>query len=417
MTATDTPPRDPRDPRDGRDPLGISRIGGFAAPVAAVVGLVIVGWLTFAVLTGDVRLPGSGNGNSPGGGAATAAPSNVVIVDPRVDVPGAIVYVKAGNVWIQSGRDARQLTTSGVASMASWSADGKSVFYVETRLEKGQMPSDPNGKQSQLTVPTLMRMAADGSGTPTPITTGRVRRGRYTWAYWIRDPAPSPDGRTVAMVSDGTDPTTTDVVVQLFDLGTNKLTKPKLAENSPLGHQDPAWRPDGNLLLYVKNARDGARGTPTINRYDPLTGKSSTLTGPGYLSPSWSRDGRFIAATRTDSFGTNVVILDARTGTELIRLTNDGNSWSPVWSPKGDAIAYLHLQNEIVDLRMIPLTGDGPSWTPGAPLNLTDVSGLDGASRPGWFIPADQLPALPTPTPVASPVGPASGSPATSTAP
>jgi Tol biopolymer transport system component len=416
VTAADSPPRDPR---DGREPFGIARIGGFAAPAAAVVGLVIVGWLTFAVLTGDIRLPGSGNGNSPGGGSATAAPSNVVIVDPRVDVPGAIVYVKAGNVWIQSGRDARQLTTSGVASMASWSADGKSVFYVETRLEKGQMPSDPNGKLSQLTVPTLMRAAADGSGKPTPITTGRVQRGRYTWAYWIRDPAPSPDGRTVAMVSDGTDPTTTDVVVQLFDLGTSKLTKPKLAENSPLGHQDPAWRPDGKLLLYVKNARDGARGTPTINRYDPLTGKSSALTGPGYLSPSWSRDGRFIAATRTDSFGTNVVILDARTGTELIRLTNDGNSWSPVWSPKGDSIAYLHLQNEIVDLRMIPLTGDGPSWTPGAALNLTDVSGLDGASRPGWFIPADQLPALPTPAPAASGVGPAASgkSPATSTAP
>jgi Tol biopolymer transport system component len=325
-----------------------------------------------------------------------------VIVDPRVDLPGSIVYVKAGNVWIQSGREARQLTTSGIASMASWSADGKSVFYVETRLEKGLTPSGSTGREYQLTVPTLMRTAADGSGQPETITTGRVRRGRYTWAYWIRDPAPSPDGRTVAIVSDGTDPTTTDVVVQLFNLATNKLTKPKLPENSPLGHQDPAWRPDGKLLLYVKNARDGARGTPSIYRYDPLTGKTSTVTGPGYLSPSWSRDGRFIAATRTDSFGTNVVILDAQTGTELIRLTSDGQSWSPVWSPKGDAIAYLHLQDEIVDLRMIPLTGDAPNWTPGAPLNLTEVSGLDGASRPGWFIPPDQLPALPTPQPTAS---------------
>src|SRR3982750_4690042 len=110
-------------------------------------------------------------------------------------------------------------------------------------------------------------------------------------------------------------------------------------------------------------------------RYDPTTKRSTALTGPGYLSPAWSRDGQFVAATRTDSFGTNIVILDARTGTELIRLTNDGQSWSPVWSPKGDAIAYLHVQNEIVDLRMIPLTGNAPGWTPGAAVNLTDLSG------------------------------------------
>jgi dipeptidyl aminopeptidase/acylaminoacyl peptidase len=397
------------DPRDRDDPLRLRSPGGFAAPVAAFVGLVLIAWLTFVFLTGNVRVPGA-PGSAGAGGNATPAPSNVVIVDPRTDVPGGIVYVKAGNVWIQSGRQARQLTTSGIASMASWAPDGKSVFYVETRSERGLAPFGSTGRTYVMSVPTVMRMAADGSGQPQVITTGRVQRGRYTWFYWIRDPVLSPDGRTVAMVSDGTDPTTTDVVVQLLDLTTKKLTKPRLAENSPLGHQDPVWRPDGKVLLYVKNARDGARGTPTINRYDLATGKTSALTGPGYIAPSWSRDGRFVAATRTDSFGTNIVILYARTGTELIRLTSDGQSWSPVWSPRGDAIAYLHVENEIVDLRMIPLSGEAPNWTPGTPLNLTEVSGLDGISRPGWFIPPDQLPPLPTATPGASGAAGASAS-------
>jgi dipeptidyl aminopeptidase/acylaminoacyl peptidase len=390
-----------RDARDGDRPPRLRSPAGFAAPAAAFLGLLLIAWLTFVFLTGNVRVPGA-PGPAGAGGNATPAPSNVVIVDPRTDVPGAIVYIKAGNVWIQSGRQARQLTTSGIASMASWAPDGKSVLYVETRTEKGFQPFDSTGRAYVMNVPTVMRMAADGSGQPQAITTGRVQRGRYTWFYWIRDPVLSPDGRTLAMVSDGTDPTTTDVVVQLLDVTTKKLTKPRLAENSPLGHQDPAWRPDGTALLYVKNARDGARGTPTINRYDVATGKTSALTGPGYLAPSWSRDGRFVAATRTDSFGTNIVILDARTGTELIRLTSDGGSWSPVWSPRGDAIAYLHVENEIVDLRMIQLTGEAPNWTPGAPLNLTEVSGLDGISRPGWFISPDQLPPLPAATPPAA---------------
>ena len=379
---------------DAAEPRGLRGSGRFVAPAAAFVGLVLIAWLTFAFLTGQVRVPGAAG---PGGiaGNATPAPSNVVIVDPRSNVAGDIVYVKAGNVWIQSGRQARQLTTSGIASMPSWAPDGKSILYVDTRSEKGLAPFGSSGREYLMSIPTLTRIAADGSGQPQPIATGRVQRGRYTWSYWIRDPVLSPDGRTIAMVSDGTDPTTTDVIVQLLDVATGRVTKPKLAENSPLGHQDPAWRPDGKLLLYVTNARDAARGTPTINRYDPLSGRSSALTGPGYLSPSWSRDGRFVAATRTDSFGTNIVILDGATGTELVRLTSDGQSWSPVWSPKGDAIAYLHLENEIVDLRMIPLAGQAPDWTAGAPLNLTEVSGLDGQSRPGWFIPPDQLPPLP----------------------
>src|SRR2546423_1043062 len=101
--------------RRGGDPVRLRRPGGLVAPVAALVGLVLIAWLTFVFLTGNVRVPGA-PGSVGGGADATVAPSNVVIVDPRTKVPGGIVYVKAGNVWIQSGLNARQLTTSGTAS-------------------------------------------------------------------------------------------------------------------------------------------------------------------------------------------------------------------------------------------------------------------------------------------------------------
>ena len=137
----------------------------------------------------------------------------------------------------------------------------------------------------------------------------------------------------------------------------------------------------------------------------------SALTGPGYLSPAWSRNLAYVAATRTDGFGTDVVILDARLGTELTRLTNDDRSWAPVWSPLGDAVAYLHLEGGIVDLKMVTLDGTAPNWTVGETINLTEVSGLDGASRPAWFIPEEDLPALPTAPPPPSPSGGASSAP------
>ncbi|HEY0442920.1 MAG TPA: hypothetical protein VGC90_01750 [Candidatus Limnocylindrales bacterium] len=380
---------------------GLAGLRPILAPILAIAGLAVIAWVTLGLLGANIGVPGSGG--QPVGVITTPAPSNVVIVDPRIDVPGSIVYVKAGNVWVQSGKSAHQVTSSGQASMASWSPDGAWIYYVETVPEQGLFPAGGNPRRYAMTVPTVMRVKPDAGSQPEVVLTGRYRLGRYTWFRWIREPVLSPDGRTLAVLSDAPDPLRSDVVLQLYDLQTKRLTKPNLTETA--GHQDPAWSPDGKALLYVRNGSDGARGAPTIYRYNPATKRSTVLSGTGYLSPAWSHDGRYIAATRTDSFGTNIVILDAVKGTELIRLTNDDASWSPVWSPKGDAIAFLRLANGIVDLRMVRLGGTAPSWTVGETVSLTTVSGLDGASRPDWYIPADQLPAVPT----ASTPPPASG--------
>ena len=58
----------------------------------------------------------------------------------------------------------------------------------------------------------------------------------------------------------------------------------------------------------------------------------------------------------------------------------------------------------IVDLQMAMLEGSAGSWTVGETVSLTEVSGLDAASRPGWFVPADELPS-PSPTAVPSGAG------------
>jgi TolB protein len=211
----------------------------------------------------------------------------------------------------------------------------------------------------------------------------------------------SPDGKTIAMASDLPDPTRSDVVLKTYTLKTGKIKGLGLSQVAPLGHQDPAWRPDGLRLAYVRNERDGTKGVPRIYSYNTQTKKSVPITGPGYLHPSWSPDGRYIAVTRTTAFGTDVAILNAKTGAELLRLTDDGESWAPAWSPKGDQIAYLHVNGQVVDLRMVQLDGTGPAWTVKETIDLTTNAGLDGVSRPDWFVPADQLPA-PTAPPAAA---------------
>jgi Tol biopolymer transport system component len=395
---------EPAAPRSSpRTPVSLGSAGRWLAPVLSIVGLLVVGLVTLNLLQGGVPFSssnGNGNGNGNVGPDQTPAPSNVVIVPPEVvTLKGSIVYAKAGNIWVQTGKDAKQLTKGGDDSMPSWSPDGTSIYFIRTAGGDGRWPAGGILRDYALTTPSVMQVNADGSGDPVRVLSGKVNINGHTWHAWIREPVMSPDGTTLAMVSDRPDPSQSDVVLQLYDLTTKKSTIPKIAETAPLGHQDPTWRPDGKVLLYVRNGRNGARGAPAIYRLDVAKGKASPLTGPGYLEPAFSPDGRFVAATKTSSFGNDLVILDAANGRELMRLTNDGASWAPVWSPIGDSIAFLHIQGQIVDLKLIRLDGDAPDWTVKDVTSLTEVSGLDGSSRPDWFVPADQLPA-PTPTPV-----------------
>jgi hypothetical protein len=406
-----------RPPRGRLDPYGLLPPGTPIAPLVSAIGLVLVAVLTISLING--RLPfvlgasTGGNGNDGGGDVLrTPAPSNQVIVPtlpPEVKIPGQFVYAKAGNVWIQEGSYARQLTDSGRDSMPSFSPDGQFIYFIRTQQKTGRWRAEGGGtiRGYNMTVPTLMRTRTDGQGAPKGLVTGNVTRsGGQTWFYWIREPVLGPDGHTVALLSDGPDPTKSDVVLQFWDTDKERLTKANISEVAPLGHQNPAWRPDGKVLLVVRNNKDGTNGAPEIWSYSVGSKSAKRLTGPGYLHPSWSRDQKWIAATKTTPFGTDVVILDAATGAEVLRVTNDGRSWAPVFSPAGDGIAYLHSDGQIVDLELAPLTGTGPGWTVGETIPLTELSGLDTFSRPGWFIPADQLPALPTPSPKPSSAAP-----------
>ncbi len=405
-----------RPPRTG-DPYGVGPIGTILAPILSVIGLLLVGVVTFNLLNGDVPfgIGSSGDGNV-GGPARTAAPSNVVVVPEEATFGGSIVYAKGGNVWVQTDEAVKQVTDNGGDSMPSWSADGEWIVFIRSKGMVGYWPLNGRGRFYDIVVPDLMRVRADGSGEPERLATGRVKDGRLEWSAHMRQPVLSPDGGTIALVTDAPNPGDTNVVLKFFDVETKKLRRADVRENGVLGHQDPEWRPDGRVLLYTQNGRDGARGAPVIMRYDVREGTARAFSAPGYMQPAYSRDGRFVAATRTTSLGTDVVILDPRSGSELLRVTDDGASFAPAWSPTGDGIAFLHIVGQTVDLRLVRLEGAAPAWMPGETVDLTEVSGLDAASRPDWFIPAELLP--PTPVPTVTPsiapsaTSPASGSPA-----
>jgi Tol biopolymer transport system component len=406
-----------RPPRT-RDPYGLGPVGSLAGPALSVVGLLVVAFVTLNLF--NYQLPfSSGGGNNNGGVVVadrTPAPSGVVIVPEEAAFEGSIVYAKGGNIWIQTADGAHQLTTTGGASMPSWSPDGQSIVYIRSFDERGYWPVRGRNGHYDISVPYLERINADGSSKPERLANGRIKRGSLVWSSWMRQPVLSPDGRTIALVTDAPDPDESNVVLQFFDVAKKRLTRARVRENQVLGHQDPEWRPDGKFLLYTQNGRDGARGAPVIMRYEPKSKKARAITTTGYMQASYSPDGRYVAATRTTSLGTDVVILDASSGHELMRVTDDDASWAPAWSPAGDGIAFLHIVGQTVDLRLAKLEGSAGAWTVKETIGLTEVSGLDAASRPDWFIPANMLPALPAPAPDGSAAG-TSAPPAASPSP
>jgi dipeptidyl aminopeptidase/acylaminoacyl peptidase len=337
-------------------------------------------------------------------------PSATIATNPEIAVPGTLVYVRDGSLWVQSGTTARQITEPVKGSRASqpaFSPDGQWIYYIDTRVTTGRW-YDPNdlGAIARYTLyyPVLCRIHPDGTGQK-DILPSLVRQGALTTFFWIRQPSVSATGYSAAVVSDGpTFPGVQDMGIHYVSLSTGKMADAlPLRENSPLGLSDPRFSPDGNLLAYTMEGRSGSNAAPSIWIYDARTGVAHKLAG-GYRAASWSPDGKDVAATGVSGSKLDVVVLDATSGKPVAQVTSDGASWGPVWSPAGDQLVYMHLTGAVVDLNMVYISGSGANLGFEIEPHLTEYSGLDGGSPAAWYIPGYGAP--PSPSPVGTAVAP-----------
>jgi dipeptidyl aminopeptidase/acylaminoacyl peptidase len=396
-----------------RPPAGLGGLSGLPnvsiAGVVAAVALAAIGALSFGLLGGPLPdLPIGGRGGA--GDVPNRTPNATQVFTPdlpdKPHVRGTILFAKSGNIWAVTGDDAiSRITNGGHEMFPTWSSDGKTIYYLDIREKKAIVPSEGSDSPYTLDYPVLSRMAADGSGAK------EIQDGLYSWAggryeyfYGIWQPALSPDGRTFAIISDSPDPFTLDYTLQLLPAKGGAPTRLQLPEDYGMGHNDPAWSPDGAQIAFTYNHRDGALGRPRIALYTVKTGHQRFLTDFGFAQPSFSPDGHLLAAVRTTARGRDVVLLDAVTGAEVLRVTDDGHSFAPAWSPAGDQVAFLRANGMSIDLVVVTLGGAGRTLSTTAQEQLTSQSGLDGTSRPSWFIPASQLPS-PAPATPASPRG------------
>ncbi|MGY1683796.1 TolB family protein [Geodermatophilus sp. SYSU D01176] len=214
----------------------------------------------------------------------------------------------------------RQLTRNDVTDdQPVWSPDGRRIAFVSTR--------DGNAE--------VFVMDADGSDVVQVTDTATTPDG-----VEVRNDSPawSPDGRTLAFVSNRDDPEG-----EVYRVAADGTRLQRLTTNPFVTDNAPAWSPDGRHVLYsVTPPADDA----DLYRMRPDGSQIRQLTDTPDVdesTPEYSPDGRTIAFSRFDLLAGERDLATMRaTGGPARHLTGepDRDEWFPRWTADGRQLAF-----------------------------------------------------------------------------
>ena len=184
-----------------------------------------------------------------------------------------------------------------------------------------------------------------------------------------------PDGRILfsQLEQDGPNRAYADLYFTDLEGGTERVTHGARLEQ-------PSVAPDGTWSVAVENGG----GTNALARVDLGSGEVTTLVAPVpdvfWAFPRVSPDGRWLAATRwTPGAYHDVVILEAASGREVHRVTNDrAVDLAPAWSPDSRWVVWSSDRTGIMNVLAAEV--DLATGRAGAPRLITNVR--TGATYP-----------------------------------
>ena len=196
--------------------------------------------------------------------------------------PGAIVYEQFGSLHLldlTSGRD-RKLEIRVVGD----------ITEVRPHFQK----IEPRRIRSAAISPSGARavFAARGEILTVPAEKGDIRNLTQTTAVVERDPAWSPDGKSVAYLSDESGEYALHIRNQS---GMGEVRKIDLG-NPPTFYYSPTWSPDSKKIAYTDKRLNV--WYVDLEKKTPVRVDTDTYAGPSQLNPVWSPDSRWLAYTK-----------------------------------------------------------------------------------------------------------------------
>jgi len=254
-----------------------------------------------------------------------ALPGNGADIKSASAGPGAIVYEQFGSLNLFD-----PATGKSKAVAVTVPADLPNVrpHFKKVENEIASATLSPSGARALF--------EAHGEVLAAPAEKGDIRNLTNTPGTMERDPAWSPDGKSVAYFSDESGE------YQLFIKSPDGMSEPKKISlgNPPSFYYSPTWSPDSKKIAYTDKRLnlwyvDLAKGTPVKIDTDTYDAPQRTL------DPAWSPDSRWIAYSKKLTSQMHAVFAYSLEQSKSLQLT-DGLSDArfPAFDQKGQ---YLYF--------------------------------------------------------------------------
>lgn len=335
-------------------PVSVPRVRPPRSVFGLLACLLLTGAVACAPALAPARLPAVAASGPLGDASARQAAEAL---------PGRILYVRDGNLWLWERGSSRQYSEGGTWRQPSFSPDGKEIAYVYW-LDNF---SD------------IFVMSADGSQTR------RLTRGQASYLpdnVWSFRPAWSPDGAQIAYVSDAT---TQFPVVWLMNRDGGNRRQLMTAGYGVDWADAISWSPDGKRLAVVAGGVPPNPSPGQIYVLDVAKGGVEKLTthAGGAFDPAWSPDGDTIAYIGRPE-GPGQLWLRSVDGEQEAHA--DRLAWvrSPVWSPDGKSLAVLAAQGGTFQIWVMSVRRTADGYEIGEPRQLTNEGSIDAMSGLSW---------------------------------
>lgn len=219
------------------------------------------------------------------------------------------------------------------------------------------------------------------------------------------DPAFSPDGKTLAFVSDRDNKT---MALWVRDLKTGADKKLTTLDKDVMY---PTWSTDGTKIAFLLNDANNVWGNSALNVLDVATGLVTLVHTSSFVpgKPSWSGDGKSIAFSALEHSSarfregiSRMLLVSIETGKEKFispvpeRTLATREKNGPLYSPDGTMMAYV--QDGVLWVISVAPSGEFTGSPKRITTELADVPTWTGDSKSIVFISVDKLKRINIPT-------------------